>query len=204
MPNTANTQLTAKYIRNIESLSVKGATSETAPAYITQNPQFALLFSPLLIYGAVILFFVIFLGGLLLQIINRTVDLKKIITTLFIALMIASTPIAVQTVFKATSLQSKAAPDEVPYNIEIKEVDAEKVEISWKIDSPRIGMIRIGTGPLTENYGQTAISNNGQKSRTHTVMVEKVKPNIAYEFEILSGSIWYNENGKPIQFTINK
>lgn len=191
------------HLTNIKTLTPKGANHELVSQAITDNQGYGFLFSPLLIYGLVILFLFLFLGAIVVQIIYRVFDWKKTGMSLVAALLIASSPLLVRTVLQTTSIESQASPDEMPKNVSINQEGQNVIVITWETQVPKIGMIRFGTAPLTEGYGKTAISNNGQKTTQHQIILEKLQRGIDYEFDILSGSTWYSNDGQSLRFKVN-
>ncbi|RJR15442.1 hypothetical protein C4579_02270 [Candidatus Microgenomates bacterium] len=201
IPEAFATNNTNSYVKTIRELTPTSRV-DSIPAVVTDNPNLAILYSPLLVYGSVILFFIIFIGLLATQAFLRSLDLRRISTSLVVALIIAVTPLLVRTALQTTTIHTKAASDQTPKNVEIMQKNKHEVVVSWHVGASRVGMVRYGTAPLTQNFGQTVISNNGQKSTVHQVQLEKLQVGVRYELEILSGNGWYNDDGKPIQFVI--
>ena len=79
---------------------------------VIEDSALSLLFSPFLIYGTIILFFAIFLGGLLYQIKSQTFEMKRMISTLVVAILVGSIPFTLKTALQVTSISSRAGPDE--------------------------------------------------------------------------------------------
>lgn len=171
-------------------------------AAVVNNTPLAFLFSPLLIYGSVILFFVLFLGAIFIQLFHRVLDLKRTLTTLVVVVVISSMPYVLKTTLEVTSLQTRAGPDETPHNLVVKQMTNQTLFISWETQVEKSGAIRIGPAPLTETTSKVVISNLGKKVTQHQVTLKDLTAGVDYEIEILSGTRWYNDKGKPMKIRL--
>lgn len=197
----SNQDKVSSYLNQVKELTVKDANSLAAPKIISENIAYSLLFSPLIIYGSVVLFFLIFLGAIAVQIIYRMLNWKRTVTALVVAIVIAGIPISVRTALEVTSLQTRASPDEIPKNVQIIQTSASSFTITWETLVAKVGAVKYGKAPLREDLTDTVIADMGKKSERHTAKIDNLEK-VAYEFEILSGSKWYNNDGKPLKFQL--
>ena len=197
-----NTGTVANHFAMIDALTQKEntQTAVTSPV-ITSSPILSFLFSPLVIYGSIVLFITLFIGAVFIQFISRVLDWKRTSSSFVVALLIAIMPLSIRVGLEATSLRSFAGPDEVPRKIEIKQVGS-SVQISWETDALKAGSVRYHAVGTEDDVSFTAIADFGKRTKQHIVIIENIKKGIEYEFEILSGSGWYDNNGKPLQFRL--
>ena len=199
--NTSANQQIANHYAAISALTPKDRT-EQVPKIISDNPAYSFLFSPLLGYGVIILFFGLFLGAIAIQLFYRILDFKKGITTLVVALMLATLPLGVRFALEQTNLPTHASPDEIPRVIQLTQLSANSLSVSWQTQVEKSGTVRFSKAPLDETLAQVAIADGGQKTTTHLAKLENLEKGVTYELEILSGGKWYNQNGVPIRFSL--
>lgn len=164
----------------------------------TQYPQWV---DEMIPYTPFILFSALFIAAFGIQVVNRVKTVRSIITAFFIAIFAASIPATLTYIEQGSRQQVKAGPQEVPREIRVSPKSADSILIEWKTDAEHLGMVRIGTKPLTEETGRAYVADNKQKTRVHSVEVPKLIKGETYELEIYSGRAWYDDNGKYIQFT---
>ncbi len=169
---------------------------------VIEDSALSLLFSPFLIYGTIILFFAIFLGGLLYQIKSQTFEMKRMISTLLVAILVGSIPFTLKTALQVTSISSRAGPDEVPHSIEMQTLTSSSVVITWETQAEKTGAVRVSRVPFDEKLGKMYIGDLGKQVKKHTVKVEGLEVGVQYEMKILSGSTWYDNNGEPLRLKI--
>lgn len=191
---------TDSYLAAISSLTPKETVIvQSVPAGI-ENTPLSLLFSPLIILGSIVLFFVVFLGILFIQVMHKSFDYKKAVASLVVAFVIASIPISLKTALEVTSLQTRAGPDDIPRNISITQVSATSAVVQWETKVEKLGTIKYGLRPLVSNQSEIVIANDGRSTTLHRALLKNLEPGQEYELEILSGKNWYDDNGQPIQF----
>ncbi len=195
-----NTQAIAGYYAAVNALTPK-EEQIASPQPDTSSPL-AILFSPFLIYGSVILFFALFLGALVIQIWYRTLDAKRTLTSLVIAFIIASVPFSLKTALEITRFQTNAGPDETPRNVEIKQTGKTVAQISWQTQVEKVGAVRYSLAPFNQTQSQVVIADHGSMMKNHLAELPNLLPGVLYELEILSGSKWYNSEGRPLNLRL--
>lgn len=192
----------ANYYSTVLALTPNATQTEASIPQGVDNTPFSLLFSPFLIYGSVILFFALFLGAIVVQIINKTLDMKRTLTSMAVAFVIASIPVSLKTALQVTQLQSRAGADAVPRNVRISQTGLVEMTVEWETQAEKIGSLRFGPAPLIENTAKVVIADMGKKKLKHTARLEGLIPDVDYELEILSGTDWYSDKGKPLKFRL--
>lgn len=200
LPST-NTDL---YLAAISSLTPKETVKTQSIPVGIENTPLALLFSPIIIMGSIMLFFVVFFGILFIQVKHKSFDYKKTAASLIVAFVIASIPISLKTALEVTSLQTRAGPDDIPRNISITKVSATSAVVQWETKVEKLGTIKYGAQPLVSNQSEIVIANDGRATTMHRVILKNLVPGRKYELEILSGKSWYDDDGQPIQFDQGK
>lgn len=187
----------------IQSLTLKDkSVGELAAPVISDNPALSFLYSPLLFYGSVALFFLLFLGAIGIQLLTRVLDWKKTATTFVVALMLAILPMSVRVALNVTSLQTRASPDEVPHNVRTTQLTTRSEIITWETDAFKVGAVRFAPPSLLSESSTTVIADGGKRTQKHTARIENLEQGGAYEFEILSGSQWYTNDGQSLRFKL--
>lgn len=186
------------YYATVHALTPKEQT-QVEPAVSSSTSPFAFLFSPLMIYAVSVLFVVFFVGALILQAVHKSLDLRRTIMTLVVALLLASTPLTLRTALQVNTLESKAAPDEVPRNVEIIQTSEDTILVSWETQTQKLGTLRVGEAPLAMDKSRIIIGNNGSKTSLHKIAVGGLFKGKEYEIEILSGKNWYDNSGEPLK-----
>lgn len=200
--NNANQGTLGGYYERVSSLTPKeDITVTNMPLGVADTPL-SYLFSPWLLYFSIILFFALFAIALVVQIAARILDFKRTVTTLVIAFVIASIPLTLKTALEVTSFSTRAGPDEVPRNIQIIQKNSHIAAISWETQVEKVGSVRMGPAPFSEKNSRVVIVDFGKKVIKHTAIVAELEAGVEYEFEILSGKEWYNDNGKPLKFKL--
>ncbi|MEK7166690.1 MAG: hypothetical protein AAB874_07820 [Patescibacteria group bacterium] len=195
-----NDQLAAEHFATLMALTPKEQQTTSKIPVGVENTPLTLLFSPWLIYGSIGIFFAFFLGAIIVQIINKSLDMRRTLTSLTVALVIASLPLTLKTALQITSLQTRAGPDEIPRNVKIEPVDNETAHITWDTDALKVGSVRFGPTPMNIKTATVVIADGGKRMRLHGAELKKLQKGVIYDVEILSGSEWYSDNGVPIKF----
>lgn len=203
--NVNDNQLTFSggYYAQVMALTPKETNEETRVSPITTNPLLSWLFTPLLMYGTVILFFGLFIGALIIQIIKKSLDMKRTLTSLVVAIVIASIPLTLKTALEVTTIQSKAETSEIPRHVELIQSSASSLSVRWETETEKLGAVRFGQIPFSQDKSHVVIANMGKKTTKHEAILEDLVGGFNYELEILSGAAWYNDSGKAIQFHLD-
>ena len=200
IPVARATTAIGPYLQTVEALTLKSTSQEAAPVVLSNSPWISFLFSPLLVYGSVVIFFLVFILLVVLQIARHIVDLRKITASLVVALIVAVIPLSMRLILEANKLEIRASPDEVPRSIMVSQLSSTSLKITWTTNADKTGLVRVSKAPLDPQNAQVVIANFGDKMKEHTVRLENLQPGVEYELEILSGSKWYNIEGKPLKF----
>jgi len=153
-------------------------------------------YAPFVISG---LLFVIAFGMFFM---NRIHNWKNVTIAVIVALMIAGIPAILTYIGQGSRQTANAGPEEIPRNVRVAPVSPTSVLISWNTDAARVGAVRFGKVPLTSQAARIYVADNQKPANKHTVEINSLVSKQSYEFEILSGVTWYDNNGKYIRFTI--
>jgi hypothetical protein len=158
--------------------------------------------SPYLPYLPFVLFAVLFMGAFYIQVVNRVKNLKNVTTSLAIALMLASIPSVLTYISQGGGQTAHAGPDEIPRELRVAKASPTSVFITWKTDAKHIGVVKLGPSPFSDQTSFVYLADNHtEEVQMHSIRVDRLKPGTPYEFKILSGSTWYDNAGKYVQFT---
>lgn len=153
-------------------------------------------YAPFVISG---LLFVIAFG---MFFINRVHNWKNITSALVVALMIAGIPAILTYVGQGARQTTNAGPEEIPRSVRVAPTGPTSVRISWTTDADRIGVVRISKVPFTSSTARLYLADNQDAVRIHSVDIDMLARKQSYEFEILSGTTWYDNNGAYIRFSV--
>jgi hypothetical protein len=196
------TTATGAYYESVYALTPKQTTTDTST-----QPQAGQTGTPLpgaepwLIYAPFFLFFFLFIAAFGLLMLNRIWNLKRIVTSLVIALFVASIPYVLHVIQNGTGTETKAGPNELPRQVRIAQQKKGSILIMWDTETPQIGGVRYALKPLTISTASIVIEGNGSRTQNHTMTIHVQTPG-TYELEIYSGTQWYDQNGKPLEFTV--
>jgi len=155
----------------------------------------------LAIFSPFIIFLIIFVSAFGIQIINRILSRKQIISALVIALMLASIPTILNSIRSGVRFTQYASPDETPINLKVEMITTGSIAVTWQTNIPKTGGLKIAPYPLKESDMKFYIANEGKTTINHQVKLENLDRR-SYVFEILSGTSWYNHNGSYLRFDI--
>jgi len=193
----------SNYYFTVYALTPKEATSDQQQEQIeAQVLQESPLLPSLMVYAPFLLFFALFIGAFGIQVVNKAWTLKRTMIALVIALFAASIPFALSTMQQGSLYQAKAGPDEVPRNVRIQQLSRTNTLVTWDTEADKIGAVRVGLAPLTDQTGKIVIGDLGKQVKVHTVHLEDLKLGSDYELEIFSGTTWYTDNGKVMKLRL--
>jgi hypothetical protein len=187
------------YYLNVFALSQKQVipqTEQTVQADVALPPAL----SPLVVYAPFFLFFALFITAFGIQVITKTWNFRRMVTAFIIALFAASIPLVLPFIREGIGTQTKAGPDDIPRNIRVVRSANDSAVVVWETGGNRIGAVRYTPAPFDERVGTVVIGDQGAFVTLHTVSLTRLKPGFTYEFDILSGTGWYDRNGKPLRF----
>jgi len=176
-------------------------TNEVTIQPAQQSPFFHSLepFFPYAPFVLVALLFVIAFG---IQVINRARNLRNVTTAFVLALLVASIPMVLNYVGQGSRQTANAGPDETPRQVRVQPNTSTSVLISWTTDAKHIGVVKLGPVPFSDKTAFVYLAkNHTEETQTHVIRINGLKRGLTYEFEILSGTTWYDNAGNYIQFT---
>lgn len=185
------------YYETVYALTPKEQTGATQALPDHQN---SLPVGPLVAFAPIIIFFALFIGAFGIQVLQKAMSVKRTISALVIALLVASTPYILGSVRDGVGYRPKAGPEEVPRQVN-ELVAGSNLTVTWFTDAETLGAVRIGTLPLKEDSARVVIADGGRKTREHRVVITNLPPG-GYEFEIYSVSRWYDNRGEPLKVVI--
>lgn len=187
-------------INQLTAHNTVSAHDETAQPI--QQPSIFQSLEPLLPYSPFIVFIFLFIAAFYIQVVNRVRNLKNVTAALVLAIMLASIPTVLTYVGQGSRQTASAGPDEIPREVRVQADTSTAVLISWRTDAKHIGVVKLGPAPFSQKTALVYMTTNDQEEvQMHTIRVDRLKKGTSYEFEILSGTTWYDNAGKYIQFT---
>jgi len=199
----ASIDTATNYFVAINELTAHNAavTNEETVQPTQQSPYFHSLelYFPYAPFVLVALLFVIAFG---IQVVNRARNLKNVSAAFVLALLVASIPMVLNYIGQGSRQTANAGPDEIPRQVLVKSNTPTSVLISWTTDAKHIGVVKLGPVPFSDKTALVYLSeNHTEEVQSHTVRVYGLKKGSVYEFEILSGTTWYDNAGNYIRFT---
>ena len=203
-PNPTNEPLAvANYFVTINQLSAHNAPHTQEEGAQTTPPVATGPLSMIMPYASVILFVLLFIAAFGIQLMRSIRNTKQIITAVMIALFAASIPTILTYVGEGSRQEARAGPEEVPMTVVVQREASDAVHITWKTDAMRIGVVKLGEVPFDANTAKVYVADDQQPVQLHTAIISGLKDKHRYEFEILSGKTWYDNNGTYIPFTFS-
>jgi hypothetical protein len=188
-----STSLTQHYLA-VQALTPQSGSpiSTTGPVSSGFDLPFGLsLFQSLVIIGLVVI-------GLVILFIVVFQDVKKAFTIIGLILMTSAVPISVAITNQQTRIQSQAGPNYVPKNVSVNQVISNGFTVVWDTDQPGVGVIRVRPQSQMANNNQIFSEAEDGDIYKHIIKISQLKPNQDYYFEILSGGVWYDDQGQPL------
>lgn len=128
---------------------------------------------------------------------------KRIPTILGVIILIGGLVSGILLVGKPQSLLTKAGPTSVPKNVKISNKGGESITVSWTTDVPVTGLLKYSDNPSNLSLPGADIRDQASGEAgvftTHYVVLTNLGVNKTYYFEILAGSISYDDSTKPYQ-----
>lgn len=199
-PEPTSAEIAVSYFAAMSSLTQKSSGQTSSITIEEPDTIIPPVFSPFIPYAPVILFFALFISAFGMQLIRKVLDARRIITAFALAFFAASIPTVLTVMQQRSVSQTHAGPDEIPRNVTVTRHADYAVVVAWHTDAEKIGAVRVSTAPFTQDTAVTYIADNGAKVRDHSVILSDLKPDMTYQFEVFSGTAWYDHNGIPISF----
>lgn len=181
-----------EHYQQIQALAV----SEESQSEIPQETTTTLAtFLSLSIF--IFLFVVIFLGVIPL-VLERFRDFKRFYIALLLGVVSAALPLTMGLLFQKSGLLTQASVEEIPRNVIISDVTFDSFSVEWETDRAVYGVLRYSSD--SDDLDNTVLEVGGLlRKRQHEVLVDGLRSDNDYYFQILSGSRWYDNSGIPIQ-----
>lgn len=193
----------ADYFVNIEALQARAEAPNATPQTISSPTPFASspFISELSPYGQYLLAALLFLCAFWIQIKDGIRSTKHLVIIFLLSGFAASVPFALAAINASFGLQARAAPQEMPRMVHIFPSAAHEVKVTWQTEDAMVGAVRYGVTPFDLSKTTPVIADGGERTMVHTAILSGLSPGVNYVLEILSGTRWYDENGRPILFT---
>lgn len=128
---------------------------------------------------------------------------KRIPTIVGVVILVIGLIAGVFLVGQQQLLGTKAGPTSVPKNVKIVNRGSNSLTVTWISDVPVTGFVKYSDNPaklsLPAGDIRDQVAGNTTQYTTHYVEVTGLTPDKTYYFEIGSGSVMYNDSGKPYQ-----
>ena len=116
--------------------------------------------------------------------------------SILLALVSAALPLTMGVLLQKNGFLTQASTLERPRNLQIVNVTPSSFTVKWQTDGKQYGFLRYGLQPELSALTSTILETGGlAKRQHHEVLVKGLTPETSYNFEILSGSRWYDNSG---------
>lgn len=184
-----------QYYLQIQALSADQHTETSQPQPLPDSPPSNYTLTAIYIFiGMVII-------GTLGLLFTKTRQLNKLIAVLVVSLITSAIPLGLNLTKQTATITSQAGPELTPKQIIVKNVSTSGFSIDWSTDKQQTGIIRLSTSEDMTQNPKIVSSTLKESTSNHQVSVTGLKPGTNYFIEVLSGSEWYNHQGKPIPIT---
>jgi hypothetical protein len=144
------------------------------------------------------IFFVLLTVGIIALLVTKVQDFNKILTISFLALVTSAIPYGTKLATETTRLQSRASIVSIPKNVEVSNVTATGFDVMWQTDTPNSGALRLRSDQDKKSAQTVYQEPDTDPITSHKISLTNLDPQTTYYFELLSGSVWFNQNGKPL------
>jgi len=198
LASTVSSQV-GKYYLALSALTPKDVLAQSpiaGPSGLPLGTDTALI----AIAGPAIIFFAIFIAVFGVFLMGRIKNWKMGVTALLLAITLGATPFALNMLKQGTDGSVNASPDEIPRNVRIVPLSKTSVQVVWDTDAEKIGAVRMSLAPYSVTETRIIVGSGGEKTKTHEVTIGNLASGKTYECEVLSGSLWYDNEGKRLVF----
>ncbi len=189
------------YLLTINQLSARNAPVTAEEVQETKQLQQFSTISSLASFSPIIISIVLFVSTFIFLMMRQLKNFKNISMAVGIALFAACIPTVMNMSQGGVHQNVRAGPEEVPREIRVEKIDASAVQIRWLTDAVKIGSVRMRQKGQGETQYRVHVGDDQQAIKQHSVNITNLKKNQSYEFEILSGSTWYDNAGETLSFT---
>lgn len=199
---SGKTATIGSYYYKVFALTPKESQEVTQQALQVEQGPLSQYFPVLATYAPFILFFALFVGAFGIQMLSKTKTIKRIFTAFVIALFAASVPFVLTATREGVDLRSKAGPGETPQNLKIIQDSPTSALVTWNTTEDKVGAVRMSAAPYDEKNSSVAIGDAGRQVKVHSIRLNNLSRRGTYELEILSGTLWYTDNGNPLKLEL--
>lgn len=192
------------YYFTINQLTPSEVVTDTTESQARQAEVTTLNTTSKYIFIPLIIFILLFVSVYAVIAINKIRYIKRMSAIAILAFFVISIPLLVGSVKNQTRFLPQADITKIPRNIEVTQPTTQGINIRWQTDKPQIGAVRYAVAPLKFNEPILVIEKTQSPRMNHSIAMSKLMPGVIYEFEILSDDIWYDNNGKAIEFYLKK
>lgn len=194
----AGPKTVATHLAEVDALSAKVEASQkttvsqapdSTPSWLAEITPYA----PFLVSGF------LFVAAFGIMLIGKIRDAKNVSAALLVAFFAASIPQILFSITIGTRQSAQAGPQETPRNIRVSS-SLNAVTVAWETQKTTYGAVRYSVSPFTEKTAKTAVEASRKAETIHTVILSPLVAGRSYELEILSGNVWYDNQGEPLRF----
>jgi hypothetical protein len=167
------------------------AQTEVAPGGSMPNASTVITIPIILAFTA---FFVGF--GWLLY--SRLRSFKTLVWIFIVSFMVGTLGTGVMVLNRSTEMRSQASPAITPNYIVVKNVSQTQAIITFITDEQTMSAVRV-TEAIPD--GDSWVVRSDGASTIHRFEINNLEPNTTYQFEVMSGTVWYRYQGRMIEFT---
>ncbi|OGG09309.1 hypothetical protein A2154_03165 [Candidatus Gottesmanbacteria bacterium RBG_16_43_7] len=198
--NTIMTQ-TGGYYMAIDRLSHRDTselTTETQAEHFNGDyPQMSLV-----VYAPLVIFAVLFVSAYLILAAFRIRSFHRLTTMLILVIFAASVPFVLNSIQNGISFMPKASNLDIPHNIEISQTDQSSLSVQWLTDDWVYGAVKYCQKPCSLDGAIVKYADNGIQTKRHRTILTGLIQSADYQFIILSGTRWFDNNGLPLEFRL--
>jgi hypothetical protein len=192
MPSISPSNSLTDYYLKIQALTpITSTDSQTVTAGVVNNFQIPTL--------SVVIFLAVLIVGAFALLLTKSHQLNKMFFLLTLAFILSAVPLTIQSTATRLDYQSQAGPILAPKNIVVKEVTSSRMIITWVTDKPETGAIRLGPTSSLGSDAKIYSEDQTELFTNHQLEITSLQPRTRYYFILLSGSQWFNDQGKPIE-----
>jgi hypothetical protein len=182
----------ADYYLKIQALTPVGEVDSTTSVSASSN-SFQI---PTL---SIVIFLAVLVLGAFALLLTKSHQINKMLVLLVMAFVLSSVPLTLNSLSIPTGLESQASPQSVPKNVTVSSVSPSGFILTWETDQPESGAIRLSLDSKFESGSQTLVEAEGKLTTSHQLTITSLKPRTLYYFQLLSGSMWYEDQDKPLE-----
>jgi hypothetical protein len=192
---TAGDSLTHYYLQ-VQALTPQSGTS-VKPVPAPPALKLPVNFTPVqLVFIAGLI-----LIGIVILLAIKIRDFNKIMMVLLIIFVTTALPISVIIMNRQTRLESLAGPEATPKHVQVTQVSRTGFTLLWETDKATVGVIRLRKASDPVNFSRIIQEPEGGEIYRHLLVINNLVPQTAYDFEILSDGVWYDNHGQPLSLT---